>query len=74
MGMPDGRKGWADHLVEQGYIVDMLDQPMRGRSPWHPANSPTPMLPTKPLEVMFTANAVLGTWPQAKKHTQWPAG
>src|SRR3954468_4926411 len=33
MGTPDGRKGWAEYFVEQGYVVYMIDQPMRGRSP-----------------------------------------
>ena len=32
MGTPDGRKGWAEYFVEQGYVVYMIDQPMRGRS------------------------------------------
>ena len=38
MGTPDGRKGWAQWLVEQGYVVYMIDQPMRGRSAWHPGD------------------------------------
>ena len=38
MGTPDGRKGWADFFVEQGYIVYMMEQPMRGRSVWHPSD------------------------------------
>jgi len=32
MGTPDGRKGWAEYFVEQGYVIYMIDQPMRGRS------------------------------------------
>src|ERR1700719_4424568 len=32
MGTPDGRKGWAEFFVEQGYVVYMIEQPMRGRS------------------------------------------
>src|SRR5262249_52371291 len=38
MGTPDGRKGWAEYFVEQGYVVYMIDQPMRGRSAWHPGD------------------------------------
>lgn len=72
MGTPDGRKGWADYFVEQGYIVYMIDQPMRGRSAWHPADGPTRMFTVQQEEFQFTANALVGTWPQAKKHTQWP--
>ena len=40
MGTPDGRKGWAEYFVEQGYVVYMIDQPMRGRSAWHPGDGP----------------------------------
>jgi pimeloyl-ACP methyl ester carboxylesterase len=65
MGTPDGRKGWAEYFVEQGYVVYMIDQPSRGRSAWHPGDGPT-------RTFQFTASAVKGTWPQAKLHTQWP--
>ena len=30
-GTPDGRKGWADYFVEQGYAVYVVDQPARRR-------------------------------------------
>jgi pimeloyl-ACP methyl ester carboxylesterase len=72
MGTPDGRKGWAEYFVEQGYIVYMIDQPMRGRSAWHPGDGPTRMFTAEQEAFQFTANAAKGTWPQAKKHTQWP--
>lgn len=72
MGTPDGRKGWADYFVEQGYVVYMVDQPMRGRSAWHPADGGTRMFTAPALESQFTAVAKLGNWPQAKAHTQWP--
>src|SRR6266852_1869794 len=72
MNTPDGRKGWADYFVEQGYVVYMIDQPSRGRSAWHPADGPTRMFTAQQEEFQFTAHAVKGTWPQAKKHTQWP--
>src|SRR5207248_8872400 len=36
MGTPDGRPGWADFFVGQGYTVYMIDQPARGRSAWQP--------------------------------------
>jgi pimeloyl-ACP methyl ester carboxylesterase len=71
-GTPDGRKGWAEYFVEQGYIVYMIDQPMRGRSAWHPGDGATRMFTAEQEAFQFTANAVKGTWPQAKKHTQWP--
>ena len=72
MGTPDGRKGWAEYFVEQGYIVYMIDQAMRGRSAWHPGDGATRMFTAEQEAFQFTANAVKGTWPQAKKHTQWP--
>jgi pimeloyl-ACP methyl ester carboxylesterase len=62
MQTPDGRKGWADFFVEQGYIVYLVDQPMRGRSAWHPADGPTRNYTTRTAETQFTASA---QWPGA---------
>jgi pimeloyl-ACP methyl ester carboxylesterase len=50
----------------------MIDQPMRGRSAWHPDDGATRMFTTANEEFQFTAIETAGTWPQAKKHTQWP--
>jgi pimeloyl-ACP methyl ester carboxylesterase len=72
-GTPDGRTGWADWLVEQGYIVYMVDQPARGRSPWHAADGALRPFSATQIATRFTATEVLGSWPQAKKHTQWPS-
>jgi pimeloyl-ACP methyl ester carboxylesterase len=36
MGTPDGRPGWAQYLVEQGWRVYVVDRPGHGRSPLHP--------------------------------------
>lgn len=36
MGTPDGRRGWAQILLEQGYRVYVVDRPGHGRSPLHP--------------------------------------
>jgi len=72
MGTPDGRKGWAEYFVEQGYVVYMIDQPMRGRSAYHPGDGKTRMFTAANEEFQFTAIETAGTWPQAKKHTQWP--
>ena len=33
---PDGRRGWAPQLLEQGYKVYVLDRPGQGRCPYHP--------------------------------------
>ena len=72
MGTPDGRKGWAEYFVEQGYVVYMIDQPMRGRSPWHPSDGATRMFTAKNEQFQFTAIETDGTWPGREKHTQWP--
>ncbi len=73
MGTPDGREGWTDYFLEQGYVVYLVDQPARGRSPWHPsANGRLQMRPPAWVEQRFTAPEVARLWPQARKHTQWP--
>lgn len=70
---PDGRKGWAEHFTDLGYVVYLVDQPARGRSAWHPdVNGRLRMFTAPQLERLFTASAQLGDWPQAKLHTQWP--
>jgi pimeloyl-ACP methyl ester carboxylesterase len=72
MGTPDGRKGWAEYFVEQGYTVYMVDQPMRGRSAPHPGDGPTRMFSAENEEWQFSAVEKAMRWPQAKLHTQWP--
>ena len=34
-GTPDGREGWLDYFLRQGYIVYLAEQPARGRSAWY---------------------------------------
>ncbi len=58
--------------MEQGYVVYMIDQPMRGRSAWHPGDGATRMLTVAQVEKQLTACAASMVWPQAKAHTQWP--
>jgi pimeloyl-ACP methyl ester carboxylesterase len=72
MGTPDGRKGWAEYFVEQGYVVYMIDQPMRGRSAIHPGDGATRMFTAENEQFQFTAIESDGTWPGREKHTQWP--
>lgn len=72
-GTPDGRKGWADYFVDQGYVVYVVDQPSRGRSSGlvegggRLRTSPVPL-----VQRLFTASPHYKGWPQAEKHTQWP--
>ena len=71
-GTPDGREGWADYFLRQGYAVYVLDQPARGRSPYHPdAAGPTVRNATVWVERQFTAPERFKLWPQAKLHMQW---
>ena len=72
MGTPDGREGWAEFFVEQGYVVYMIDQPMRGRSAYHPADGATRMFTAENEQFQFTAIESDGTWSGREKHTQWP--
>ncbi|HUP95199.1 MAG TPA: alpha/beta hydrolase, partial [Burkholderiales bacterium] len=69
---PDGRKGWAQYFVEQGYVVYVVDQPGRGRSPYNDSMGPLTRFPASQLERRFTAHEKFNLWPQAKLHTQWP--
>src|SRR6187402_3114483 len=32
LGTPDGRRGWSDYFVANGYATYVVDQPGRGRS------------------------------------------
>jgi pimeloyl-ACP methyl ester carboxylesterase len=36
LAAPDGRRGWASLLLEQGYKVYLVDRPGQGRCPYHP--------------------------------------
>lgn len=72
-GTPDGREGWADILLRRGYAVYIVDQPMRGRSPYHAAiDGPASTIGTAQMERLFTAPEVTSPVPQTRKHTQWP--
>ena len=72
----EGRVGWADYFLGQGYVVYLLDQPARGRSAWHAStNGPLTMRASESaVEHQDTAPELFGSWPQAKKHIQWPDG
>lgn len=71
-GTPDGRTGWADWFVGQGYAVYVVDQPARGRSAYNDALAPMLRLSVSAVEQRFTAIAKFNLWPQAKLHTQFP--
>lgn len=73
LGTPDGRRGWADYFVAEGYAIYVVDAPGSGRAQGHAGGTGT----------IRDANAVSGRvsgrpadswWPQARLHTQWPGG
>ncbi|WP_167329557.1 alpha/beta fold hydrolase [Rhodococcoides fascians] len=58
---PDGRPGWADLLIEQGYEVHVVDRPCHGRSPGRTST---------PAALAMTARLFApGDRPE---HSQWP--
>jgi pimeloyl-ACP methyl ester carboxylesterase len=71
-GTPDGREGWMQYFLRQGYAVYVLDQPSRARSPHHASVGPQSTTPTERVQQRFTAPERYNLWPQAKLHTQWP--
>ncbi|HSP68444.1 MAG TPA: alpha/beta fold hydrolase [Bryobacteraceae bacterium] len=83
MGTPDGRRGWATILLEEGYKVYVVDRPGHGRSPYHPdlhGGWPGPQT-LESISGLFTpqrANAPaggrggFGNSANAKLHNQWP--
>ena len=65
---PDGRPGWAQRLVEAGYVTVVVDRPGHGRSPLH-VDVVGPMGPPFSYEggrkIYFPPDP-------SGKHTQWP--
>jgi pimeloyl-ACP methyl ester carboxylesterase len=71
-GTPDGREGWMQFFLRQGYAVYVLDQPSRGRSPHQPEVGPQARTSVDRVQQRFTAPERSNLWPQARLHTQWP--
>ena len=79
---PDGRPGWAYYLIDQGYVLYMLDYPTRGRSAYNPTPGPdgkpvdgTMTIRTGPnLETIWTDSKSCGgrDCQPGQAHTQWP--
>jgi pimeloyl-ACP methyl ester carboxylesterase len=72
-GTPDGREGWEQYFLRQGYAVYVVDQPGRGRAAYQ-ADLYGPESGVNPAstEQRFTAPERFNQWPQAHLHTQWP--
>jgi pimeloyl-ACP methyl ester carboxylesterase len=71
-GTPDGREGWAQYMLRQGYAVYIADQPGRGRSALSSVYGRTAISSVATIQQRFTAPERSNMWPQAKLHTQWP--
>lgn len=69
-GTPDGREGWLDYFLKQGYVVYLTEQPARGRSAWYESDGAITYQSTDLVEYRFTGNK--GKWVQSKLHTRWP--
>lgn len=70
---PDGREGWAQYFLRQGYAVYVVDQVGRGKAAYQPdLYGPPTKLDIESLEQRFTATERFNLWPQAHLHTQWP--
>ncbi len=72
-GTPDGREGWAQFFLRQGYAIYVVDQAGRGRSAYlDSVYGPQATQNVDFVEHRFTAIENYGQWPQAHLHTQWP--
>jgi pimeloyl-ACP methyl ester carboxylesterase len=77
MGTPDGRPGWFQHLVAEGYRVYVVDRPGHGRSPFHPdlhGGFPAQAATLENVSGRFTPpNAQApDNGPYRTLHNQWP--
>lgn len=72
-GTPDGREGWAQFFLRQGYAVYVVDQAGRGRSAYlSSAYGPQTTVNIEFVQKRFTAIEKYNAWPQAHLHSQWP--
>ena len=78
LGTPDGRPGWFQYLVQEGFKVYVVDRPGHGRSPLHPelhGAFPGQALTLESIAGRFTppsANPAQTPNQYQKNHTQWP--
>lgn len=73
-GTPDGREGWAQYFLRQGYAVYVYDQPGRGRSAWVASAYGAIPQPTSATasQNSFSRPEGPNLYPTAHLHTQWP--
>jgi pimeloyl-ACP methyl ester carboxylesterase len=72
---PDGRPGWAYYMLNQGYVVYVVDYPARGRSAYVPdVDGRLGIRSALDLEQIWTAPVQSGgNFPRMGKYTQWPS-
>jgi pimeloyl-ACP methyl ester carboxylesterase len=70
---PDGREGWRQYFLRQGYAVYVTDQPGRGRSPYDSDLGPNSNAAgSLRIQTLFAApERFPGLWPAAILHTRW---
>jgi pimeloyl-ACP methyl ester carboxylesterase len=72
-GTPDGREGWAQFFLREGYAVYVVDQPGRARAAYQAdLYGPPTRLDLERVQQRFTVPERFNLWPQARLHTQWP--
>lgn len=72
-GTPDGREGWAQFFLRQGYAIYVVDQAGRGRSAYQESvYGPQANQNVDFVLHRFTSVEKYNQWPQAHLHTQWP--
>src|SRR5579864_639681 len=72
-GTPDGREGWAQFFLREGYAVYVVDQPGRGRAAYEAdLYGPATRVNLENTQRRFVAPERYKPWPQAHLHTQWP--
>ncbi len=72
-GTPDGREGWAQFFLREGYAIYIVDQAGRGRSSYlESVYGPQANQNVDFVLHRFTSVENYNQWPQAHLHTQWP--
>ena len=68
-GTPDGREGWSQFFLRQGYAVYVVDQPGRGRAAYEAElYGPPTQLDLENIQRRFVAPERYNLWPQAQRH------
>jgi pimeloyl-ACP methyl ester carboxylesterase len=69
---PDGREGWTEYFLRDGFEVYVVDPIGRGNSGSVAAYGEQGRKSLADIERDFTATAEHPAWPQARLHEQWP--